>query len=118
MPELVPEPVDELDEPVPLVPEAALPLLEVDEGVLVEELEPEPVLPAVVDVVAALATSAPPARRPEVSAPTARTLRGRICMVVVPFVCECRPVRAGTHTPCAADLGATAERRRRIHRVS
>ena len=58
------------------------PALEPDDGVVVEEeLDVEefdvelvpvlPELPVVVDVVAALATSAPPARRPDVSAPVA-----------------------------------------------
>jgi hypothetical protein len=78
-----PELVDELDEPDeldPVLPEPVLPVFEVDDGVLEDELELEPELPVVVDVVAALATSAPPARSPEVSAPTARTLRKRICM--------------------------------------
>jgi hypothetical protein len=50
-----------------------------DEGVVVElELEPELVLG--VEVVAALATNAPPATRPVVSALTASTLRKRSCM--------------------------------------
>ena len=75
-----PEPDPELD------PE--LPLFELDEGVVVEEPDVElvPELPEVeVEVVAALATSAPPATSPEVSAPTARTLRKRMCMAGVPF---------------------------------
>jgi hypothetical protein len=88
---LEPEPVDEFDEPVPVLPAPVLPVLELDDGVVPEELEllpefpefPEfPELPVVVDVVAALATSAPPATRPDVSAPMARTLRSRICMSV------------------------------------
>ena len=91
-PELELEPGDVLDEPelVPLEPEFAL--LELDDGVVVEELEgdeldvePVPELPVVLDVVAALATSAPPARRPEVNAPMASTLRRRICMGGLPF---------------------------------
>ncbi len=45
--------VDEFEDPEPVPP-----VVELDDGVLV-------------DVVAALATSAPPARRPDVSAPTA-----------------------------------------------
>ena len=79
-PELDPEPVDEFEEPEP------------DDGVVVEELDVEefdvelvpvfPELPVVVDVVAALATSAPPPTRPDVSAPMASTLRRRICMSV------------------------------------
>lgn len=74
-------------------PEPELPVLELDDGVVADEPElpvlelvPElPELPVAVDVVAALATSAPPARRPDVNAPTARTLRRRICMADVPF---------------------------------
>ena len=67
-------------------------------GRTVPDVELAARVPVEVDVVAALATSAPPARRPEVSAPTARTLRKRICMAVVPFSCLCSagPVRAGT----------------------
>jgi hypothetical protein len=72
-----PDPEDELEEPDPV-----LPVFEFDDGVVVDgdELELVPEFPVDVDVVAALATSAPPARSPEVSAPTARTLRKRICM--------------------------------------
>ena len=79
-PELEPEPEPELE----LGPE--LLLFELDDGVVVEDPDVElvPEFPEVV-VVAALATSAPPARSPEVSAPTARTLRKRMCMAVVPF---------------------------------
>ena len=86
-PELEPEPVGELEEPVPEFPEPLLPVFELDEGAVGGD-EPEllPELPVVVDVVAALATSAPPARSPEVRAPTASTLRRRICMVALPFV--------------------------------
>ena len=66
-PEDEPDPEDELDEPELEVPEE-LPVPLLVDGVVVEELEvePEPELPVVVEVVAALATSAPPARRPEV----------------------------------------------------
>lgn len=89
------------------VPEPALPVLELGDGVVVEELDVEefdvelvpelPELPVVVDVVVALATSAPPATRPDVSAPMARTFRRRICMRVCPFVscgtpARCEPV--------------------------
>ena len=63
--ELEPDPelVDEFEAldpvvPEPGVPEPVSPVVELDDGV-------------VVDVVAALATSAPPARRPDVRAPTA-----------------------------------------------
>jgi hypothetical protein len=43
-------------------------------------LVPEPVLDVGLDVVAALATNAPPVRRPAVNAPTASTLRTRSCI--------------------------------------
>jgi hypothetical protein len=86
--ELDPEPEPE--------PELELELeLELDDGVVGEEWDVEefdvelvPVLPerpVVVDVVAALATSAPPAMRPDVNAPVASTVRRRICMGV-PFL--------------------------------
>jgi len=95
-PELEPEP-DPEDE---LEPEPVLPVFELEDGVVVDELELVPEFPVVVDVVAALATSAPPARSPEVSAPTARTLRKRICMSCVPFrvMCHTKPVRFGGDT--------------------
>jgi hypothetical protein len=98
-PELELDPVDELDEPVAVLPEPVLPVLpvlDVDDGVLEDELELLPELPVVVDVVAALATSAPPATRPDVSAPTASTLRRRICMIVALSSVERRPIRTGT----------------------
>ena len=126
--ELVPEPV-ELEDPELVVPEPELPVLELDDGVVVDEpdvaafdveLVPElPELPEVVDVVAALATSAPPARRPELSAPMARMLRRRIFMACVPFrvVCHADPF-GPARAPCTSDLGATAQRRRRFHGVS
>jgi hypothetical protein len=111
-PELELEP--ELDEPLLVLPDPALPELELDEGVVVEEpeveefeveLEPVPVLP-VLEVVAALATSAPPAKRPEVSAPTASTLRRRICMGCCPFIrVLSRPLRAGTAHDAPATCG-------------
>jgi hypothetical protein len=89
-PELDPE--DELDEPDPV-----LPVFELDAGAVVDEFELVPEFPVVVDVVAALATNAPPARSPDVSAPTARTLRKRICMSCLALSCvKRRPVRAGT----------------------
>jgi hypothetical protein len=77
-----------LVEPEP-EPEPELLLFELDEGVVVEEPDVEfvPEFP-VVEVVAALATSAPPPISPEVSAPTATTLRKRMCMAVVPL-CLC-----------------------------
>ena len=115
-PELEPEP--ELDEPVLVLPVPALPVLEPDDGVVVEEPEveeldvvlvPEPVLP-VLEVVAALATSAPPAKRPEVSAPTASTLRRRICMSCCPFHSCVDPVPLDRYrTRCARHLWRPAE---------
>ena len=91
--ELEPEPeLPELDEPELelLEPELVLPELEVpvlpvlepllDDGVLVEEPELELVLGVELDVVAALATNAPPATRPVVNAAVASTLRKRMCM--------------------------------------
>jgi hypothetical protein len=103
-PELELEPEDVPEEPEPVLPEPVLaepvlPVLELDVGAVVDELpvEPVPELPVVVDVVAALATSAPPATRPEVSAPTASTLRARIFMVVaLSSRAERPPIRAGT----------------------
>jgi hypothetical protein len=74
-PELEPVPEPELELEPLLVDE-----FEEDEPVFPEAVVPEPVVPVfeldddgvvVADVVAALATSAPPATRPEVSAPTA-----------------------------------------------
>jgi hypothetical protein len=89
-----------LVEPDPeLAPGPEVPLLELDDGVVGEEPDVElvPELPVAVDVVAASATSAPPARRPDVSAVTARTLRRRIGMGVLPFCvfaapAPCEPV--------------------------
>ncbi len=84
-----PEPLPELELPEPELelPELeppVLPVLELlpDEGVLVDELEPElaVVLGVELDVVAALATNAPPATRPVVNAPMASTGRKRMCM--------------------------------------
>jgi hypothetical protein len=74
------------------------------------ELELVPELPLDVDVVAASATSAPPARFPEVSAPTATTLRTRMCMALCPFVSLLRRPRASRYRRgCAPDLWAAAE---------
>ncbi|HEY3587799.1 MAG TPA: hypothetical protein VGK85_11630 [Myxococcaceae bacterium] len=120
--ELEPEPVDEFEEPEPV-----LPALELDDGVVEEELDVEgfdvelvpvfPELPVVVGVVAASATSAPPATRPDVNAPMASTLRKRICMGV-PFL----SLGAGPLEPvvirCAPDLSAAAERRGRVRGVT
>jgi len=123
----VPDPEDELEEPeleleepeLEVPEEPPVPLL-VD-GVVVEELEVElvPELPVVVEVVAALATSAPPARRPEVSAPMASTLRRRICMGGCPFVSRQAPARSGRHrTRCTPDLAVGAERPGRVRGVA
>jgi hypothetical protein len=99
--ELVPEPVlPELEVPV-------LPVLEpvLDEGVLVEEPEPELVL-GVELVVAALATTAPPATRPVVNAPMATTLRGRICIESLPFISVKRPpVRGARQSVLSRSVG-------------
>jgi hypothetical protein len=111
------EPVFELEPE--LDPEVPLP--EVDEGVVAElpddELELVPELPVVVDVVAALATRAPPATRPDVNAPTARTLRRRICMVFCPSVSLRRPRVSRYRRRCAPDLSAAAERHCQVYRV-
>jgi hypothetical protein len=84
---------DELDDPelVPLEP--VFELLELDDGVVVEELvlAPEPVL----EVVAALATSAPPVTSPAVNAPVASTVRNRIFIGCCPFVSFDAPPRSG-----------------------
>jgi hypothetical protein len=108
-------------------PESVLPVLELDDGVVEDELdvegfdvELEPVFPElpVVDVVAASATSAPPATRPDVSAPMARTLRKRICMGGCPFL----SLSTGPVEPvvirCAPDLSAAAEGRGRVRGVT
>ena len=124
-PELEPDPLDpelglepELDEPVLVLPDPVFPVLEPEEGVVVEEpevdefeaeLEPVPVLPAL-EVVAASATSAPPATRPVVSAPTASILRRRICMSCCPFHSCVAPAHPGRHrTRCARHLWRPAE---------
>lgn len=82
--ELEPDELDEPDEPelVLLEPELSEPD---DDGAVVEELVLvlEPVVPVLELVVAASATSAPPATRPVVSAPIANTFRSRIFMGVV-----------------------------------
>jgi hypothetical protein len=89
----------ELDEPLLVLPDPVFPVLDPEDGVVVEEPEPDelevefdpvPVFP-VLEVVAALATSAPPATRPVVSAPTASTLRGRMCISCCPFHFVCCP---------------------------
>jgi hypothetical protein len=110
--ELELEPDELPDVPVPLLADPLLPVLEEDDvpepvaALDVPEVELEPELP-VVDVVAALATSAPPARSPEVSAPTATALRSRMCMGICPFVSVLhRPVRTGTTHPAPRNLGS------------
>ena len=118
-PELELEPEELLDDPEPVLPELELPVPVLDVGAVVEELEvePEPELPVVVEVVAALATSAPPARRPELSAPMASTLRRRNCMGWCPFVSvKHQPVRTGashvapwTWVQAQSDVGASVE---------
>jgi hypothetical protein len=106
-PELEPEPEPELE----LGPE--LLLFELDDGVVVEDPDVElvPEFPEV-EVVAALATSAPPARSPEVSAPTARTLRKRMCMAGEPFCVSaapspCEPVRQTVRSVSVRDRRVT-----------
>jgi hypothetical protein len=104
------EPELELELEPELEPE--LPLFELDEGVVVEpDVELVPEFP-VVEVVAALATSAPPARSPEVSAPTARTLRKRMCMAGEPFCVSaapspCEPVRQTVRSGSVRDRRVT-----------
>ncbi len=122
--ELEPEPVPE---PVLLDPlDPVLEVLELDDGVVVEELvlapeaEPEPVVPVVdeVEVVAASATSAPPASSPVVSAPMANTLRSRSFMIVaLSFVCCADPFGPAC-IRCALDLWLGATRPQRNGRVS
>ncbi|MGA2474504.1 MAG: hypothetical protein ABSG39_13590, partial [Acidimicrobiales bacterium] len=73
------EPEDVLDEPELVLLDPEFPVLVLVDGVVVDELDVElvPELPVVVEVVAALATSAPPVTSPVVSAPMASTLRRR-----------------------------------------
>ena len=99
-PEFELEPDDELDDPDPVLPDPEVPELVLGDGVVVDEPELVPEFPVVVDVVAALATSAPPARSPDVKAPTARTLRKRMCMECLAFrvMCRTKPVRFGVDT--------------------
>jgi hypothetical protein len=96
-----PDPVLPDPEPVPLELEPEPDVVDVSDvadkldGADVVELVP--LLPVELDVVAASATSAPPARRPEVNAPTASAFRRRIFMGCAPFVSVMsRPSRAGT----------------------
>ena len=112
-PELVPDPeLVRPDDPELVLPDPEFPELALVVG-LVEELdvELEPELPVVVEVVAALATKAPPATRPDVSAPMARTLRRRICMGGLPFpVDSCADPVGPACKDCAANVGAGLER--------
>jgi hypothetical protein len=101
-PELELDPEPELDEPLLVLPEPVLEVLVLDDGVVVDEVEEldvelEPVFPEL-DGVAALATSAPPAKSPDESAPTASTLRKRMCMRCCPFVCGPVPFGPAPHT--------------------
>jgi hypothetical protein len=108
----------ELPEPELVLPELEVPVLPVlelllDEGVLVEEPEPEELVFGVeLDVVAAPATNAPPTTRPVVNAPTASTLRKLSCMDWIPFVSVRRPPFGGCPTACDPDLWTGAERPR------
>ena len=80
-------------------------VLELEDGVVVEEfvLALEPVLP-VLDVVAALATGAPPVTRPVVNAPKATTLRNRTFMVVAfHLMCSAHPFGLASRH-CAPEL--------------
>jgi hypothetical protein len=106
----------ELEEPELDELEPALPVFPALEPVF--ELEPELVLGVEVDVVAALATNAPPARRPVVNAPTASTFRKRSCMDGMPFVSGATPAVRGHSSACASNLWADAERRRRVGGVA
>jgi hypothetical protein len=83
--------------------EPELELFEDEDGVVVVDVEPVPELPE--DVVAALATNAPPVSSPVVSAPMASTLRRRIFMDVLPFNSCTSPARSDRHcTRCAPKL--------------
>jgi len=101
-----------LDDPELVLLDPEFPVLELVDGVELDEFVVElvPELPVVLDVVAALATNAPPARRPDVSAPMASTLRRRICMMVLTLSSRvsCRPV--GRHRlRCSTDLCPTTK---------
>lgn len=120
-PELLELEPDELEEPELVLPDPEFELLELDDGVVVEELvlALEPVVPVLdVLVVAASATSAPPATRPVVSAPIANTCRSRTFMVVaLSFVCCAVPFGAAV-TPCNSDLWPGAQPPQRADGVS
>ena len=102
----------------PDVPEVVLVLVDpefpVDEVVpSVELVEPVPVP----DVVAAFATTAPPATRPEASAPAASMFRKRMCIGVA-FLGRVLPRSLErTVAACATDLWATAHSDRRVRGV-
>jgi hypothetical protein len=118
-PELDPEPELEpelvLPDDVPEDPE--LELFEDEDGVVVVDVEPVPELPE--DVVAALATNAPPVSSPVVSAPMASTLRRRIFMDVLPFNSCTSPARSDRQsTRCAPKLWLPATRGRRVRTFS
>jgi hypothetical protein len=119
LPELEPEAEPELGVLEELDP--VLEVLELDDGVVVEELlfVLEPVVPVLdVAVVAASAASAPPASSPVVSAPMANTLRSRSFIVVaLSFVCCAHPFGPAI-TRCALDLWPGATRAQRDGWVS
>jgi hypothetical protein len=108
------EPELELEPEPELEPE--LELFEDEDGVVVVDVEPVPELPE--DVVAALATNAPPVSSPVVSAPMASTLRRRIFMDVLPFNSCTSPARVDRHrTRCAPNLWLRATRGRGVRTV-
>lgn len=114
----LPEP-DEA-EPEPELVELEVPVFAVvgldEDGVVddpVFEVAPVLVLGVELDVVAALATNAPPARRPVVNAPTTSTFRKRKCIGYA-FRLWCKALRSGAPSACALDLGTAAERTRRV----
>ena len=131
-PDALLEPEEEPDEPeepelVLLDPE--FPVLVdgvVVDGVVVEEPELDefevavaPELPVVLEVVAALATRAPPARRPEARAPVASAVRTRIFIGGSPFVWCPAPAHSGRHhTGSALDLWVGAKSRRGLEGVT
>lgn len=102
VPELEPDELAPEFEPEPEpVLELVFELLDVD-GVVVDALvlALEPVEPVLL-VVAASATSAPPATRPVVSAPIAKTLRNRTFMVVALSFRVLRHTRSGRQSHAA-----------------
>ena len=113
-PELELEPDDVLEDPELALLEPVFPVPELDDGVEVDEfvVELEPVLPVVVEVVAAFATNAPPATRPEVSAPMANTFRRRIFIWdSCPFISGGAPSPSG---PVAHTVRPGSGRNRRM----